>query len=113
MRKMCFCFRIASAYNHEIIRVSDVISDPKRMLHVLIEFVEVYICKELRGEIANGDAFSTETSDDLPQEPDYPVIFYSAFNNAENPLVIHRCKELVNIALESKARTSTVPTHAS
>ena len=106
-------------HHHEVIRIADIKLDLERVLDELIELVEVDIRKELRGEVADGDALlskesrclRSETLNDLPQEYECLLILQAFPEDAEEDGVIDGREELFNVALEHEAGPRRVSTH--
>lgn len=106
--------------DHEVICVSDVAFDLECVLDELIELVEVDVCKELRREITDGNAFSSEevgvlcheALDDLPEERDGFLILQASSKNVEENIVIDRTEKLMDVALEDEAGSCAIAAHA-
>ena len=77
------------------------------VLHILIEFIHVDVCKKLRGEIANGNSIG-KASNNFGQESHHFFIMYSLLHNFEQNLVIHRCKKPVDITLKSETGSCVI-----
>ncbi len=81
------------------------------MLHKLVEFIHVNICKYLRGEIADWHASALEkirtacfkTLDYLVQEIENFFVFHFLAKNFKKRVVIYGIKKPSHVALKSKA----------
>jgi len=98
--------RLIMRDDHEVIGIASVPFYPQRVFYKVIKLAHVDVRKHLRGEIADGNAFTfgrRVTSHNFCQKPERVIVPDSSLKDAKQNLMINGVKKLSHVAFQYPA----------
>lgn len=110
-RQETFKLGLIAAQEYKVVVIAHVVFALQFSLHVLIEWVQIHVRHQLRGQITKRNTFTglgLEASDDLPQERQKLRVIYRAGAERKQLFMAHAVKKSLDVALQYPDRLRAI-----